>query len=192
MGFSCNRADSSLFVLHNNQGTALLLLYVDDIVLTASSKLLLQSIIDHLSREFALKDLGQLSYFLGIEVTPFDGGTFLSQAKYATDLLTRSSMQAVTTRRSTTGYCVFLGANCISWSSKKQPTVARSIAEAEYRALASATAEIVWITYILRDIGISLPSPPQLFADNISSLHMSINLVFHARTKHIELDYHFV
>ncbi|GKV09714.1 hypothetical protein SLEP1_g21171 [Rubroshorea leprosula] len=268
MGFSCSRADSSLFVLHNNQGTTLLMLYVDNIVLTASSKLLLQSIIDHLSKEFALKDLGQLSYFLGIEVTPFDGGTPLSQAKYATDLLTRSSMLeastiatplatkdtttlrdmepvnakeyrkivgalqyltitrtdichavnkvcqfiqnptlahlrqvkrilryingCVTTRRSTTGYCVFLGANCISWSSKKQPTVARSTAEAEYRALASATAEIVWITYILRDIGISLPSPPQLFSDNISALHMSINPVFHARTKHIELDYHFV
>ena len=86
----------------------------------------------------------------------------------------------------------FLGANCISWASKKQSTVARSIAEAEYRAMASTTAELVWLTYLLRDIGLPLPHPPQLFSDNMSALHMSINPFFHARTKHIELDYHFV
>ncbi|GKV27885.1 hypothetical protein SLEP1_g37005 [Rubroshorea leprosula] len=168
-------------------GTVLLQLYVDDIVLTASSKLLLQSIINHLSREFALKDLGQLSYFLGMEVTSFDGGTQhyeLPFYSYKTLSLTRfydaDWAACVTTRRSTTGYYIFLGANCMSWSSKKQPTVARSTAEAKYHALAFATAKIVWITYILRDIGISLPSPPQLFSNNISALHMFINPVFHA------------
>lgn len=61
------------------------------------------------------------------------------------------------TRRSTSGYCTFLGANCISWSAKKQPTVARSTAEAEYRALAVAAAELTWISYILRDIGVPQP-----------------------------------
>ena len=96
------------------------------------------------------------------------------------------------TRRSTTGYCIYLGANCISWSSKKQPTVSRSSSEAEYRALASATAEIIWITFLLRDIGIKLDTAPQLFCDNKSALHMTINPVFHARSKHIEIDYHFV
>ena len=97
-----------------------------------------------------------------------------------------------TTRRSTTGFYVFLGANCISWSSKKQPTVARSSSEAEYHSMVATTAEITWLTFLLRDIGIALSKPPQLFCDNISALHMSVNPMFHARSKHIELDYHFV
>ncbi len=97
-----------------------------------------------------------------------------------------------TTRRSTTGFCTFLGSNCISWSAKKQPTVARSSAEAEYRAMASTAAELTWLSFLLRDLGISISRPPILHCDNLSALHMTINPVFHGRTKHIELDYHYV
>ncbi|RVW64879.1 Retrovirus-related Pol polyprotein from transposon RE2 [Vitis vinifera] len=96
------------------------------------------------------------------------------------------------TIRSTFGYCIFLEANCISWSSNPQPTVSRSSAEVEYRSLASSVIEITWITFLLRDIGIQLCEPPQLLCDNLSVLHMTVNPVFHARSKHIELDYHFV
>ncbi|XP_022141787.1 uncharacterized protein LOC111012071 [Momordica charantia] len=67
------------------------------------------------------------------------------------------------TRRSTTGYCIFLEANCISWSSKKQPTIARSSTEAEYRAMANTTAELTWLTFLFRDIGIPLHRPPHYF-----------------------------
>ncbi|XP_059306269.1 uncharacterized mitochondrial protein AtMg00810-like [Lycium ferocissimum] len=248
LGFKCSRADSSLFVLHCTKGTILLLMYVDDIVIIGSSPSHVQEIITALGKEFAMKDLGPLHFFLGIEVTYFDGGIHLNQSKYATELLKKTDMimaravntplaqkhglheaqgspantsvyrsivgslqyltltkpnithavnlasqfmqtpnsehfQAVkrifrymketvqlglrliaksplrlygfsdadwggctTTRRSTTGYSVYLGANCISWASKKHHTVARSSAEAEYRALASAAAEITWIT----------------------------------------------
>ncbi|GKV48197.1 hypothetical protein SLEP1_g55023 [Rubroshorea leprosula] len=86
------QANSSLFVFHNGQDSRLLLLYVDDIVLTASSSSLLQHIIANLSSKFAPKDLGSLSYFLGIEVTLFPGGIFLFQAKYGKDILTRATM----------------------------------------------------------------------------------------------------
>ncbi|GKV19002.1 hypothetical protein SLEP1_g29302 [Rubroshorea leprosula] len=86
------QADSFLFVFHNGQDTTLLLLYVDDIVLITSSSSLLQHIIENLNSKFALKDLGFLSYFLGIEITLFLGGIFLSQAKYAKDILTRATM----------------------------------------------------------------------------------------------------
>jgi hypothetical protein len=97
-----------------------------------------------------------------------------------------------TTRRSTTGYCTFLGGNIISWCAKKQHTVSRSSTEAEYRAMANTAAKLTWLTFLLKDLHIPLASPPILYCDNISSLHMTINPVFHARSKHIELDYHFV
>jgi hypothetical protein len=98
----------------------------------------------------------------------------------------------LTTRRSTTGYCVFLGCNLISWCAKKQHTISRSSTEAEYRAMANTAAELTWLTYILHDLHIPLLSPPVLYCDNLSALHMTVNPVFHARSKHIELDYHFI
>lgn len=96
------------------------------------------------------------------------------------------------TRRSTTDYCTLLGTNIISWCAKKQHTISRSSTEAEYRAMTNNTAELTWLTYILTDLCISLSHPPVLYCDNISALYMAINPVFHARSKHIELDYHFV
>ncbi|XP_070015481.1 uncharacterized mitochondrial protein AtMg00810-like [Nicotiana sylvestris] len=280
--------------MHCKIGTVLLLLYVDDIIVTGSHTALISEIIDELGKEFAMKDLGSLHFFLVIEVTYFTGGIHLNQSKYATELLAKTgmalakpistplaqkhglqeavddpvdaslynsvvgSLQYLTltrldiahavnlarqfmqspnnthyqvvkrilryvkgtteyglrilsqspfrlygfsdadweecpmTRRSTTGYNVYLGANCISWTSKKQHIVARFSAKAEYRALASTTAEMTWITYILNDIGVHLKTVPTLFYDNLSALYMTVNPVMHARTKHVEMDYHFV
>lgn len=78
------------------------------------------------------------------------------------------------------------------WSSKKQHTVAKSSAKAEYRSLVSLAADLTWISYLLWDIGISLPQPSMLFTDNISALHVLANPVLHTRMKHVELDYHFI
>ncbi|KAM1320462.1 hypothetical protein ACFX2H_005342 [Malus domestica] len=95
-------------------------------------------------------------------------------------------------RRSTGGFCIFLVDSLISWSAKKQPTVARSSTEAEYRSLANTAAELTWICKLLVDIGLLLPCPPKLWCDNISALSLAKNPPFHARTKHVEIDYHFI
>ncbi|XP_062224470.1 uncharacterized mitochondrial protein AtMg00810-like [Phragmites australis] len=92
MGFSSTRSDSSLFVYNNGNDTSYLLLYVDDIVLTASSTALLQHIIARLRSAFAMKDLGPLSFFLSIQVSRTKGGFFLIQAQYAEDILDRTGM----------------------------------------------------------------------------------------------------
>ncbi|GJY55513.1 ribonuclease H-like domain-containing protein [Tanacetum coccineum] len=254
VGFSHSRCDSSLFIYRHGTDTAYLLLYVDDIVLTASSKTVLQQIIGLLHKEFSMTDLGSLNYFLGISVTRDSSGMFLSQSRYAMEILERAHMlqcnpsrtpvdtesklgadgdpvsdptlyrslagalqyltftrpdisyavQQVclymhdprephfsalkrilryirgtidhglqlfsasttslvaysdadwagcpTTRRSTSGYCVFLGNNLLSWSSKRQHTLSRSSAEAEYRGVANAVAETCWLRNLLREL----------------------------------------
>lgn len=292
-GFVCSLADPSLFIFQSSKGMLALLIYVDDMLLTGSSAVLLDEFVQLLCKEFAMKDLGQLHHFLGIEVTHTSEGLFLNQFHYAFTLLDRFGMldskpmstplelrppvtkaaasvdatiyrsmvgalQYLTltrpdiafsvnfvsqfmhdptvlhmkfvhrilryvkgtlehglhftsnstltlqgfadadwagcpvTRRSTTGYCTFLGSNLISWCAKKQHTVSRSSTEAEYRAMAHAAAELTWLTYLLQEFLVPLTVTPLLFCDNLSALYLTINPVFHARSKHIELDYHFV
>ncbi|GJX74260.1 ribonuclease H-like domain-containing protein [Tanacetum coccineum] len=186
---------------------AYLLLYVDDIVLTASSEILLQQIIRSLHQEFAMIDLGLLNYFLGISVIHDSSGLFLSPKKYAIEILEKAhmvncSLQYLrftrpdisytvqqlfsssttylvsysdtdwagypTTRRSTSGYCVFLGNNLLSWSSNRQPTLSRSSVDAEYRGVANVVAKTCCAVYL------------------------SCNPVQHQRTKHIKIDILFV
>nr|XP_034924377.1 uncharacterized mitochondrial protein AtMg00810-like [Populus alba] len=275
-------------------GSLILLLYVDDMLLTGSTPSLVSNFIMVLSSEFAMKDLGPIHHFLGMEITPTTSGLHLSQSHYALTILERSNMVdckpmstpleaktkissnntlmedpsyyrgivgalqyltltrpdlsfsvnyvsqfmhaptmthlkmvrrilryvkgtiemglhfsshitldlfafsdadwagCPTTRRSTTGYCTFLGGNLISWCAKKEHTISWSSTEVEYHAMANTTAELKWLVFILKDLCITLSSPPILYYDNLSALHMTVNPVFHARSKHIELDYHFV
>ncbi|XP_028113487.1 uncharacterized protein LOC114311544 [Camellia sinensis] len=98
----------------------------------------------------------------------------------------------VINKKSTSGYCIFLGSNLISWSLKKQATVSRSSTEVEYRALAHVVAELTWVKMFLQDLAISSPTLPILWCDNVSSIALASNSVFHSRSKHIKVDCHFV
>ena len=295
LGFTEARSDTSLFVYRHGSETVYLLLYVDDIILTASSQQLLRRVIDALMKEFAMKDLGPLHHFLGMAVQRRGDSLFLSQRQYALDILTRHGMadckpcstpvdtcakvsatagpsvadptayrslagalQYLTftrpdiayavqqiclhmhdpreshlvaakrilrylqgtldhglaiprtsptqlvvytdadwagcpdTRRSTSGYAVFLGGSLVSWSSKRQPTVSRSSAEAEYRAVANGVAEASWLRQLLQELHHPLDKACLVYCDNVSAVYLSTNPVQHQRTKHVEIDLHFV
>ncbi|XP_049936538.1 secreted RxLR effector protein 161-like [Nymphaea colorata] len=95
-------------------------------------------------------------------------------------------------RHSTTGFCVFLGDSLISWRCKKQNKVSLSSTEAEYRAMATTTMEIVWLKSLLKDMGIHIKDPVKLCCENKSAIYIASNHTFHERTKHIEMDCHYV
>ncbi|XP_040987785.1 uncharacterized mitochondrial protein AtMg00810-like, partial [Juglans microcarpa x Juglans regia] len=276
LGFSCSRADTSLFIYHQKSNIIYLLLYVDDIIITGNNSSLLDSFTCKLNSEFATKDLGSLSYFLGLEATPTSDGFFISQLKYARDILSRAqlldskpvhipmvvsqhlsadgslfsdptlyrslvgALQYLTitqpdiahavnsvsqflhaptedhflavkrilryvkgtihfgltfrpssspgalvaysdtdwadcpdTRRSTSGYSIYLGDNLVSWSAKKQPTVFRSSCESEYCALAFTVAELIWLTHLLRDLQVPMSQQPLLLCDNKSAFFLA-------------------
>jgi len=297
LGFKASKADTSLFFFSKGGITMFVLVYVDDIIVASSTEQATSALLRDLKEQFALKDLGELHYFLGIEVHKTSGGILLTQEKYASDLLKRVSManckpvntplstseklslyegtplgaqdttryrsivgalqyltltrpdisfavnkvcqflHAPTTihweavkrilryikqctglglkihrsastlvsafsdadwagcvddRKSTGGFAVFIGTNLVSWSARKQSTVSRSSTEAEYKAIANATAEVMWIQTLLHEIGVKSPNAAKLWCDNLGATYLSSNPVFHARTKHIEVDYHFV
>ncbi|GJT60264.1 retrovirus-related pol polyprotein from transposon TNT 1-94 [Tanacetum coccineum] len=199
------------FSLPKGPDTAYLLLYVDDIILTASFTSLMQRIISSLHVEFAMTDLGPLNYFLGIFATRTTAGIFLSQTKYATEILERAQMLNYNPCRTLVDTKKNLGPE---GSSVTNPTLYRSLAralhllptlmltgqdtlsrssdKAGYRGVANAVAETSWIHNLLRELHTPLFTATLVYCDNIIAVYMSANPMQHQRTKYIEIDIHFV
>ena len=126
---------------------------------------------------------GTLDHGLQLYVSPSRGLIAYSDADWA---------GCPTTRWSTSGYCVFLGQNFLSWSSTRQGTISRSSAEAEYRGVANAVAETCWLRNLLRELLYPPLTATLVYCDNVSAVYLSTNPIQHQRTKHIEIDLHFV
>ncbi|GAV67659.1 hypothetical protein CFOL_v3_11164 [Cephalotus follicularis] len=95
-------------------------------------------------------------------------------------------------RRSTSGYCTFLGRNLVTWRSKKQIVVARSSGEAKYKAMAQGVCELHWLKLLLKDLGVIHERSMRLYCDNKATISSAHNSVQHDRTKHIEIDKQFI
>jgi len=94
-------------------------------------------------------------------------------------------------RKSTLGFCIYLGSNLVTWSSKKQAVVSRSTTEAEFRSIAFATTELSWIVSLLKELSLS-PLAPTIYSDNLGAVLLTANPIFHSKTKHFALDVHYV
>lgn len=94
--------------------------------------------------------------------------------------------------RSLSGYAIFLGSSLISWKTKKQKTVSKSTAEAEYRSMSYTTSELIWLEGLFQDLKVQIPTPINVYCDNIAAKYIAEHQVFQERTKHLRMDCHFV
>ncbi|GJR75962.1 ribonuclease H-like domain-containing protein [Tanacetum coccineum] len=183
-----NAMNDKYHALIKNNTWTLMPRLTDANIVRSSSQALLQQIITSLHQEFSMTDLGSLNYFLGILVTLDSSGMFLSQKKYVVEIIERAHMinfQRVCLYmhdprephflalkqilQYVRGYDVILGNNLLSWSSKHQPTLSRSSAEAEYRGVANVVAKTCWLRNLLRELHTPLSFATLVYCDNVSS-----------------------
>jgi hypothetical protein len=131
-----------------------------------------------------------LSYLKG---SPGKGVLFRKNGHFKIECYTDADWAGSTDdRRSTSGYFTFVGGNLVTWRSKKQNVVSRSSAEAEFRGMALGICEILWLKFLLQDVGVNHSQPMKLFCDNKAARDIAHNPVQHDRTKHVEVDRFFI
>ncbi|KAL8127142.1 hypothetical protein AgCh_014167 [Apium graveolens] len=188
MKFIQSKADYSLFILAQDHSITLILIYIDDLLICGNCNHSIESLKTMFSQVFNMKDLGDVTYFLGLEISRSESGSLKEITAYCDS----DWASCAASRKSTSGFCILLGDSPISWKSKKQTIVARSTAEAEYRAMAFTAYEITWLSTLLKDLGLHNLPLTILKCDNQAALSIAANPVLHECTKHIEVDCHFV
>ena len=140
-----------------------------------------------------VRHLDALHHFLRyIKHSPSQGLLFSAKSQLALKGYADADWcQCLDTRRSTTGMCVFLCDSLVSWKSKKQTTISCISPEVGYRSLAAIASEITSLTALLKDFEIEVSSA-MVFYDNQSAIHLSTKPSFHERSKHVEIDCHFI
>ncbi|GJR71806.1 putative ribonuclease H-like domain-containing protein [Tanacetum coccineum] len=167
--------DKTLFIKKDSRDIILVQVYVDDIIFGSTNKAWCDEFEVLMKGEFEMSAMGEMTFFLGLQVKQLPDGLFISQDKYVKDMLTKFDMDL----------------RLISWQCKKQTIVATSSTEAEYVAAASCCAQVLWIQNQLLDYGFNFMNT-KIFIDNQSTICIVKNPVFHQRTKHIEIRHHFI
>uniref|UniRef100_A0A803MMI8 Reverse transcriptase Ty1/copia-type domain-containing protein n=1 Tax=Chenopodium quinoa TaxID=63459 RepID=A0A803MMI8_CHEQI len=207
-GYRQSNSNHTVFFKKKRELTTCLIIYVDDMIITGDDKEEIGLLKEKLFREFEMKDLGSLKYFLGIEVLRSNKGIFISQRKpdlaYAS-VVSRfmhkpqkqhlEAVYRILSRKSTSGYFTLVGGNLVSWKSKRQKVVAMSSAEAKFRGIAKIT-EVLWLRKLLSELGYKPKKSCKLYCDNMAAIRIPIriseNPVQHDRTKHVEIDRYFM
>eukprot|EP00253_Pinus_taeda_P031471 PITA_31471 len=195
--FSRCHSDNTVYTKKVGKSFIILVLYVDDLILTGSDPNLINHVDSSLKKKFEMTDLGHLHYFLGLQVLQSKEGISLSQSNAeASPLLvgfTDSDWAGdPNDRKSTVSYVFILGSGPITWAFKKQGAISLSSVEAEYRGVVEASKEALWLHQILSEFGSQQQHPTTLWCDNQSAIQLCKDPVQHQRSKHIELHMHFI
>eukprot|EP00253_Pinus_taeda_P030719 PITA_30719 len=208
--------DPNVYLFMTHDSLLVLVLYVDDLLITSSSASAIATVKRALHDRFLMTDMGPLHFFLGLEISQDATGIKLSQAKYARDLLERfriTDYKAASThflsgvrlkdgdsywagdnidRKSTSGYSLSLESGPICWLSKNQVVIALSSAEAEYRGVVNITIQDLWLQHFLTKLGVQFHQPIVIWCDNQSTLKFCRHPVQRQWTKHIKIDMHYI
>eukprot|EP00253_Pinus_taeda_P003699 PITA_03699 len=192
MGFTKSEANPNLYYIVIGEELLILVLYVDDLIITGAERL-----IEHCKRdlaaEFEMKDIGLMQYFLGLEGTVDYGLDYRQGDGVRLTGYTDSDWASCASDRKSTSRCCFgLGSVAVSWFSRKQHSVALSSAEAEYMAASLVSCEAIWLRKMLFGLFGKPLGPSLIYCDNQSCIKLTENPIFRDRSKHIGIKYHFI
>eukprot|EP00253_Pinus_taeda_P017129 PITA_17129 len=187
-GFSRCHFDNIVYTKKVGKSLIILVLDVDDLILTGSDPNLINHVKSNLKRQFEMTDLGHLHYFLGLRV--------LQSKEEASPRLVgfidSDWAGDPDDQKSTTSYVFTLGSGPITWAFKKQSSISLSLVEAKYRGTIEASKEAPWLRQILSEFGFQQKHPTTLWCDNQSDIQLFKYQIQYQRNKHIELHMNFI